>query len=284
MDLELQRQLIRFTVRAVTTFEQQTAARPVEPGLYETTISKDWWVVRGPHGGYLASILLRALIAELDDETRSPRSFTVHYAAAPEEGPAQIRTEIARSGSSLSTLSARLVQGDKTLAVALAAFSTAWTGFDYTDVTMPETPAPEEGFPIHETEGIPPFIKNFHMLATMGDTPFSGAEHAKLGGWFRLAEPQAADPVVVTTLMDAWPPVVFPVATEPLVAPTIDLSIHFRAPLPVPGAAPDDYYLGVFWSHLARDGFFEEDGELWSKDGVLLAQSRQLALTLTPRR
>ena len=239
--------------------------------------------MRGPHGGYLASIMLRALIDAVGDEGRAPRSLTVHYAAAPGEGPAQIRTEVLRSGSSLSTLSARLIQDEKTIAFALAAFSTPWSGFDYTDVSMPDTLSPEQGFPIHEAEGVPPFIKNFHMMATMGDTPFSGAEQAKLGGWFRLADPGVADPVVVATLMDAWPPVVFPVATEPLVAPTVDLTIHFRAPLPLPGAEPDDYYLGVFWSHLARDGFFEEDGELWSKDGVLVAQSRQLALTLKSR-
>jgi len=176
-----------------------------------------------------------------------------------------------------------MTQGDKTVAVALAAFSKPWGGLDYTDVAMPETVPPEQGFPVHEAEGVPPFIKRFQMLATMGEVPFSGAEHAKLGGWFRLAEPTLADPAVVATLMDAWPPVVFPVATSPLVAPTVDLTIYFRAPLPLVGAEPDDYYLGVFWSHLARDGFFEEDGELWSKDGLLIAQSRQLALTLTPR-
>ena len=264
----------------MTSFEEQTAVRAVEPGLYEADISSAWWVVRGPHGGYIASIVLRALTEALGDAERAPRSLTVHYAAAPAEGPVQIKTEVVRSGRSLSTLSARLVQGDKTIAIALGAFSTPWSGFDYTDMTMPETLPPEGGFPIHEADGIPPFIKNFHMLATMGDTPFSGAEHAKLGGWFRLAEPQVADPVVVATLMVAWPPVVFPVATDPLVAPTIDLTIHFRSRLPLANAAPEDHYLGVFWSHLARDGFFEEDGELWSKDGVLLAQSRQLALTL----
>lgn len=267
----------------MTSFEYDTGVKKTAEGVYETDISENWWVVRGPHGGYLASILLRALIDTVDDGDRAPRSCTVHYAAAPEAGPARVETEVLRSGSSLSTLAARLIQGDKTVASALAAFSMPWTGFDYTDATMPEAVPPEQGFPVHEAEGVPRFIKQFHMMATMGDIPFSGASKAKLGGWFRLAEPLVADPVVVATLMDAWPPVVFPVATEPLVAPTVDLTIHFRSPLPHPGAEPDDYYLGVFWSHLARDGFFEEDGELWSKDGVLLAQSRQLALTLKPR-
>ena len=267
----------------MTSFETETAVTKTAPGVYETDISERWWVVRGPHGGYLASILLRALIDTIDDPERHPRSLTVHYAAPPAAGAARVETEIVRGGSSLTTLSARLVQSDETVAVALAAFSKPWGGFDYTDAVMPESLPPDQGFPIHNVDTVPEFVRRFHMMATMGEPPMSGASEARLGGWIRIADPVIADAVVVATLMDAWMPVVFPVATEPIVAPTIDLTIHFRAPLPHPGAQPDDHYLGVFWSHLARDGFFEEDGELWSKDGVLLAQSRQLALTLKPK-
>jgi hypothetical protein len=66
--------------------------------------------------------------------------------------------------------------------------------------------------------------------------------------------------------------------TAPVAAPTVDLTIHFRRALPLPGMDPAAPLLGLFTSRFSADGFFEEDGELWSPDGVLLAQSRQLAL------
>ena len=59
-------------------------------------------------------------------------------------------------------------------------------------------------------------------------------------------------------------------------APTIDLTIHFRAPLPLDGTL----LLGRFRTRLVRDGFFDEDGELWAPDGTLVAQSRQLGLLI----
>ena len=77
-------------------------------------------------------------------------------------------------------------------------------------------------------------------------------------------------------LCDAWFPAVFSAVEEPLAVPTLDLTVHLRAPLP----RPSDWVLGSFWTRRARDGFLEEDGELFSRDGELLAQSRQLALTV----
>ena len=60
-------------------------------------------------------------------------------------------------------------------------------------------------------------------------------------------------------------------------APTIDLTVHFRAPAAA-AAIVEEPVLAVFRSSTAAGGFFEEDGELWSAAGVLLAHSRQLAL------
>jgi acyl-CoA thioesterase len=80
---------------------------------------------------------------------------------------------------------------------------------------------------------------------------------------------------------DAWMPAPFARLRAPVAAPTIDLTVHFRAPSVAVVLAPEEPVLAVFRSSTAAGGFFEEDGELWSRQGVLLAHSRQLAL-LTP--
>jgi acyl-CoA thioesterase len=59
---------------------------------------------------------------------------------------------------------------------------------------------------------------------------------------------------------------------------TVDRTIHFRGE----PAHVHEWCLTRFVSRHASHGFVEEDGEIWSRDGRLLAQSRQLALTSTP--
>jgi acyl-CoA thioesterase len=111
----------------------------------------------------------------------------------------------------------------------------------------------------------------------------ASSEHALAGGWLRAREPRIADSPFIALLCDAWPPSVAQhralAALPPRGMPTVDLTIHFRAPVPA-DARPDDFYLGVFRSRTLRDGFVEEDGEIWSRGGVLLAQSRQLAMVI----
>ncbi len=104
---------------------------------FGAVVAPDWRAGRGPHGGYLAAMLLRALVESVADATRAPRSLTIHYARAPEPGPVQITTTLERGGRSLSTLSARMHQDGQLIALALAAFSVPWGGPEISDVQMP---------------------------------------------------------------------------------------------------------------------------------------------------
>lgn len=269
----------------MTSFDEATAVRRVDDDVFEGRIAPGWMVVRGPHGGYITSIVLRALTERLGDPSRAIRSFTTHFVAAPKESDVTVRTRLDRSGGAMSFLSARLEQDDRVMATSLAAFSTPWEGFSFDDTTMPDAMSLDEAIKVPEDDPhVPPFLKNFDMRFALGQPPlFQGADEALLGGWYRLREPQVVDAIVAATLLDAWAPPPMPRSTRPIVCPTIDLTMHFRCALPLAGAEPGDFYLGRFSSTLARDGFFEEDGVLWAADGTVIANCRQLALAFYPK-
>ena len=90
----------------------------------------------------------------------------------------------------------------------------------------------------------------------------------------RLDPPRVLDHLALTALSDGWMPAAFSKLGRPVGAPTVDLTIHFRAPL----ASSCDWVLADYRSRFSAGGAWEEDGELWASDGTLLAQSRQLAL------
>lgn len=266
-----------------TTFDTDTAVRPLGAGVYEADVHSRWWVGRGPNGGYLGAIVLRALTEALGDPERAPRSLTLHFVARPEAGPVRIVCALEREGRALSTLSARVTQDGRLITLALAAFSKAFPGVEYADATMPDVPWAEDVERLSPEGALPDFVANFDLRWAVGDAPGSGSRRALSGGWLRLAEPRALDPLAATLYTDAWAPAVFSRLEEPVAAPTVDLTVHFRTPLPPRGSSPKDHCLAVFRSSTASEGFWEEDGELWSADGVLLAQSRQLALVLRER-
>jgi acyl-CoA thioesterase len=267
---------------AMNRFDRDTALERTSQTSFRGTVDRGWWIIAGPNGGYIAAILLRALMACVDDLARTPRSLTIHYLRPPTEGPFDVHTCLERRGGRLSTATARMEQDGRVLAIATGAFSTGRPGLEFAEHRAPEVPAPEE-LPAWDRGGAGtiPFHERYELRPCVGQTLFSGSDSAHSGGWIRLAEPRALDYLLLAALTDAWPPAVFTrlAPDQPgLGVPTVDLTIHFREPLETLAADPQEFYLVHFRTLGARDGFLEEDGEVYSRDGRLLAQSRQLAI------
>jgi len=267
-----------------TVFDRDTAVRRIgNSTAFDAAIAPGWRAGRGPHGGYLAAMLLRALTAAVDDPTRSPRSLTTHYASSPEPGPVRIEVAIERAGRSLTTLSARLTQEGAVMALALAAFSLPWKAPEADALPMPDVAGPdlERRDTPRLFKGAPEFTKQLVMQARVGAMPFVGADHPmELGGWIALPEPRPLDPLSLVLFADAWFPPSFIALSEPAVSPTVDLTIHFRQP-PARAEGPlDGMCLSIFNTRLLHEGFFEEDGVIWAPDGSVLLQSRQLGIIM----
>lgn len=265
----------------MTRFDRDIAVRPTGPTSFEGRVDEGWWIQRGPNGGYLAAMLLQALAATVDDPARSARSLTVHFTAAPAAGPVRIDTALERRGRSLSTVTARMHQDDRLCAVAVAAFATGRESpVAFADVSMPDVGEPDDPPVLTRTpEHRVAMADRLDQRMTYGSALLSG-EPAVTGGWIGLAEPRPIDAPLAACYLDAWLPPVFVRAGAPVTAPTVDLTVHFLAPLPPPGTDADTLYAVRFESRIAAGGFVEEDGELWSPEGTLLAQSRQLAVLI----
>jgi acyl-CoA thioesterase len=250
---------------------------------FDADISRNWRAGRGPHGGYLAAMLLRALIETVEDPLRSPRSLTIHYARAPHSGPVKVHTVIERQGRSLSTLSARIEQDGVLIALALAAFSVPWAAREIAELPMPAV-APRD--PERESrllfKGAPEFTRHLVLQPRIGAIPFTGSEEPmEIGGWLGLAEPRPIDALSLAFFSDALFSPPFIRLTEAATTPTIDLTIHFRTPMPRDAEPdPEELCFARFRSGLVHEGLFEEDGVIWAADGSVLAQSRQLGIVM----
>ena len=256
---------------------------PGADGAYEGVVADGWNTPRGPLGGYVMAIVLRAMQAAVADDARQPRSFTVHFLRPPHPGPVTVLPVVERTGRTLTSVTARLEQDGKLIALALGAFSTPWESPLLGDAPMPEVePADPERPPAFLRTGdeTSPTLRRSPRRSRCSGASATRRSAAptrgETGGWLALREHRPVDALALCVLADAWFPAPWPRLTALAPAPTVDLTVHFRAPLPL----DDVPLLGRFRSRVVRDGFFDEDGELWAPDGTLVAQSRQLGLLI----
>jgi acyl-CoA thioesterase len=263
-------------------FDRDTAVEPRGEGRYVGQVLRNWWVDRGPNGGFLAALALRAAIDAAGQDDRRPCALTLHFLVPPREGPIELAVAVERSGDRVTNCRVRMEQAGRTAALGLIALArplAASDAFDHTSFPTVQPPDALPSLPL-DLPLVPPFLRNYELRLALGSLPFAGAEEATTGVWTRTASPRRPDPLAVAAFADGWAPAVFARRRGPASVPSIDLTIHFRDHDWYTRARSDDFVLAAFQTRLLVNGTLEEDGQLWSPDGVLLAHSRQLAVML----
>jgi acyl-CoA thioesterase len=281
-------------------FDADTALEEVGEGRWRGWAPEHWFVARGPNGGYLAALAARAAEAATG---RPLRSLALHFVAAPAVGPIDVAVTPEREGRTYSAVTVRLEQDGAPMTLGLATLGAlADDGATWAAAAMPEaTPLADTQSVPPEQSNVPAFMRNYDLrwahVTSPGDPSLRGSDgetdlrdpslrgsdgetdlRPGSGGWMRTREPRLLDAPLVAAMTDAWVPAAFVALGRFVAAPTLDLTIHMRRPLPPAGMVPEDYVLGRFTSRLAVGGVWEEDGELWTPAGELVAQSRPLAL------
>lgn len=271
-------------------FDQDISLTSLSDGNYSVAVPDTWTVNVGPNGGYIGAVLLNAMMEELfektGDNSRQVRSITFHFLSPPVSGPASLHVVTDKIGRSLATLTARLIQQERVVAMALATFAPAREQLSFREFNMPEVPAPED---IPESQrmnpdmmGHSPFRDHYDQRLTIGPIPPATSPVTRVGGWTRFKYPRIVDSLAIIAISDSWFPSIFAKdLPESVHAPTIDHSVHFFTSLPLDSMTDEDFVLVEFTTDIVQEGFLQEDGRIWSPEGELIAQTRQLAVLLT---
>lgn len=275
--------------RSVYEFDHATAVTVRSDGItFDMDVDAGWTVGPKPNGGYLLAAAARAAGIALDHvgaAHRDPLSSTAHYLAAPESGPAEIHTDVMRTGRSASQVRATIVQDDISCVHATFTMGTL----------DPDSPGPWwsnqvpfELPPIDECVKVPsstgqggPIVSIMDRSDLRLDPDVIGfamdqpSGRAELRGWISLADGRPIDPLALLFICDAFPPATFELARTGWV-PTISLTAYVRG---VPSPGPLRVRQAV---QVVHDGRFDEICEVWDSSDQLVAQATQLAAIRIP--
>lgn len=264
-------------------FDEDTQVERAGAGSWSARISDRWGIGLVPNGGYVMSVAMAAMRAELGD--LEPLTVTSHFMRPASVGPARVVVEVVKTGRRFSTVAARLEQEAGEVIRLLGTWgrierdakpvygagappslpprdslAPAWSGSN-------ETPTPREG------EMRMTIRERFDLRLDPATSGFLRGERggaAELRGWLRFADGRLPDVHALGLLADALPPPAFNLL-DPGWVPTVELTVHARAH-PV-----GEWLRCVFRTRFIQNGLLEEDGEIWDESGSLVALSRQMA-------
>jgi acyl-CoA thioesterase len=261
------------------TFADDTAVERIGPRCFAADLHPRWSSLVGIHGGYTAAIVVRAMQAAVDDPSRALRSFATQFAAVPRPGPVQVEVTVERTGSSMTTTSARLLQEGRVLQVAHAVSSPPWPGLSYDDHLRPRGADPD-GTPVFvPPDGVAHF-QNAEVRLDPEVVPFAGGDEAWVAAWLRPLRGEPIDAAWVVAMCDMLPPAVFSRLTGPVKAATLEYVVHLATG--DPHLPPGEHAYLSCRSPLASEGFAVEDATMWGPDGSVLAVARQTRLAGPP--
>ncbi len=259
----------------MSDFDNETRLNRSGEQAFSGHVHAAWNIGSNPNGGYLLALAVSALRLAAPEHP-DPLSVTVHFLRPGlADQPCRIDTQVLRSGRTLSTARATLVQdGISRLEVLAALGDLNADGTAALSLPMPDIPPPEACVGRSgDEQGVGlPILDRLDIRLHPAEARAGAAGKAQVTGWIRFRDARPPDTLASLLFADTFPPAVFGLLGVVGWVPTVELTVHVRR-RPAPG-----WMLGQFRTHDLSDGRTIEDGTLWDSAGNLIVQSRQLAL------
>lgn len=264
-------------------FDQALGLSPAgAPGHYTGTAAPAYWNMVGPFGGITAATALRAVLLH-PELLGEPIALTVNYAGPIQAGAFHVQATPARTNRSTQHWSITLTQANAqgvqevmlTATAVTAARRSTW-GTD--DIPMPTVPRPTDLPPGKPMSGVE-WINRYDMRFLDGAFPtqWEGqGDHSLTRLWLRDTPPRALDFCALAAMSDVFYPRVYLRRAQRVPAGTVSMTVYFHADSAQLAACGSGFVLGQAQAQAFRNGFFDQQAQLWAESGQLLTTTQQI--------
>ena len=240
-------------------------------GVATLEVPEDWLQGRTLFGGMQAIVGLAAMRSLV---TEAPlRSLQVTFLAPVPGGAVTARATVLRSGKSATHVEARIVDGDKTLAVMVGVFGLPRSS---AVALRPEQPAvaPSKAIELPWIAGVTPnFTQHFKARWVQGAPPWSGSTQPDNVIELGVRDTGNASEYHVVAMADFIPPIALSYLETPVPAASLnwmlEMLVEDASTLSLEGWRVDARMTA------AHNGYINQSLVLWGPGGVPVALGRQ---------
>lgn len=256
-------------------FDQAIALNPEGPHLFFGRTSDAYWNAISPYGGMTAATVLQAVLQH-PDRLGDPIAMTVNFAGAIKAGDLTVKAWPARTGRSTQHWQIEIRQADdqQPLVTATAVFAVRRKTWGDIESRMPTVSGPE-AFQRFLLPKPLPFLERYD-IRYVDSGPYAGKEESLTQCWIGDVPPRKPDFPAIAAHCDSFIPRLFVRKGAASPVSTVSLSINFHIDSASLDAIPGSFVFGQARANGFHDGFYDQEGRLWSENGLLLATTHQM--------
>ena len=243
--------------------------------------SEDYWAFVGPFGGATAATILRALI-EHPDRAGDPLSLTVNFCAPVAQGGFDLDIRLVKANRSSQHWCVEMTQGGSDVAtLATAVFAERRPSWSHQQAEFPQATAFEQTLP-YAAKIAAPWVKQYDFRFVEGEPKFGSSSKQAPGSafsklWIGDRVPRKIDALSLMSMSDAFFGRIFHVRSELMPFGTVSLTTYFHTDVESLAAEDITRVLAIADAKIFHRSYGDQNGELWSPGGRLLATTTQIA-------
>jgi acyl-CoA thioesterase len=242
------------------------------------TAGPDYFAFVGQFGGATAATILRALI-DHPERAGDPLALTVNYCAPVAEGGFDLDIRLVKANRSSQHWIVELTQGSAGVATLATAFAERRASWSHQQAKFPDHTPFEQLLPYPKVAA--PWVRQYDFRFVEGQPDWSGTPksappdaYSKL--WIGDRVPRKIDLLSLMSMSDAFFARIFHAKRELVPFGTVSLTTYFHVDAADLVAEDITRVLATADAKIFNKSYHDQNGELWSPGGRLLATTTQI--------